>query len=61
MFDGIRKLIQQWKAIAQIDTAKAFTKIGRMNFSEPPKIYILHLKPVNKTLIWWETDDLIYW
>lgn len=61
MFDGIRKLIQQWKAIAQIDTAKAFTKIGHMGFFEPLKIYVLHLNPVNKTLIWWEADDLIYW
>lgn len=61
MFDGIRKLIQQWKAIAQIDTAKAFTKIGHMGFFEPLKIYVFHLNPVNKTLIWWEADDLIYW
>ena len=50
MFDGVRKLIQQWKVTGEIDTAKAFTKIGYMGFSEPLKLCILHLSPVKKTL-----------
>lgn len=61
MFDGIGKLIQQWKATAQTDTAKAFTKIGHMGIFEALKVYVLHLNPANKTLIWWGADDLICW
>lgn len=60
-FDGIRKLVQQWKAIAEIDTVQAFSKIGQdFLFRTTEEICLRFELTVNKTLIWWEEDSLVY-
>lgn len=61
-FDGIRKLVLWWKAIAETDTVQAFSKIGHdFLFQSTEEICLRFKLTVNKTLIWWEADSLVYW